>query len=874
MKNINPDKVKLIILIGTLLLGTFMTSVSASGFKFAVFGETRSPEASGSNNPEAQSEKFMALISQVISAGPDLVINVGDAINGYWEKSIPVKSGKRNPKKQRKLETARYLSAIQPLSDVGIKSYLVPGNHDISFSAFARRAYWRSFNHVYASFNYKKCTFIILNTEDTGTSEGGKGAIGARQYSWLNATLKKSLKSKFRFVFMHRPIFPADNSVDGKLSETDRKKLHALFIKYKVNMVFASRGGNPGSRTEKDGVEYYTVGISGEAAAKGEANYLIVSVDSDEVQVERKKLGNEKFRVPDGCVKSRELMELSDSGMKCTIVPANDFQKIHYKGQWDFEPRLVPGLSPGCMFTEENGAAAVMDFTGTSVSVITGLRFDHGFMEVSIDNGPAKTISLIGPGCSASAYLDYPFTASRDILVAANLKPGRHQLKIKFISKRDKIKYKIISRYEKRMPLLCMRLYGVKYGNYGFASLTGKLQALYDVPVEKAEVVIAGENGKFRAFTGHDGVYSISGIPGGEYTVSAVKKGMRAKNRKIKLEPGTESKADFIMACVPGNPLYGKIIYPSPGVPVIVKSGSGFDIEYIAENGASGWKAALVSGKNDVPLEISPEYRGDNVWIIPAVVPANCQEGLYTLRLVNSRGTAGRKRSVEVIREFKQDFTVAVLDSIEEDYRTLNKIIARLNKIRPAFVILLGDNVANPINLKTAKYKYRKLMRALEKLQVPSFVVSGNHDVGSHGELNMYGPWLEYVGKPYFSFNYGECHFQGISTGSCQVIPPEIIQPKLIEWMKKDLAAHRNDALRINFRHMVLIGYIPSWHPGWERTLKTDMVLYGHYGQNKKSVKGKTVYLQTPDVRKHGYYRIISIKNGKIASLDKLEEAH
>ena len=90
-----------------------------------------------------------------------------------------------------------------------------------------------------------------------------------------------------------------------------------------------------------------------------------------------------------------------------------------------------------------------------------------------------------------------------------------------------------------------------------------------------------------------------------------------------------------------------------------------------------------------------------------------------------------------------------------------------------------------------------------------------------------------------------------------------------IDWIKNDLARHQDDLLRFTFRHIVFVGYTPTWWPKWENeTCNVNMALYGHYAQNKVMTRGKTVYVQTADVRKHGWYRLVHVRNGRIIRFD------
>ena len=86
----------------------------------------------------------------------------------------------------------------------------------------------------------------------------------------------------------------------------------------------------------------------------------------------------------------------------------------------------VPALS-----ATEPGAEAVLEFEGTTVGAFVVAGPDAGSVEASVDDGPAKVISIYH---SYSAGLHYP----RSVVFGTDLKPGKHVLKLRISGESEK----------------------------------------------------------------------------------------------------------------------------------------------------------------------------------------------------------------------------------------------------------------------------------------------------------------------------------------------------------------------------------------------------------------------------------------------------
>lgn len=109
------------------------------------------------------------------------------------------------------------------------------GNHDL-YKDSDESVYTKMFGNSYYSFTEKNSYFIVL--------DDAKSDVNSTQMDWLKNELKKSQNYKYRFVFMHIPLYdPRYNSTGEGLSlgnSTTAKTLNCLFDQYNVTLIFTS----------------------------------------------------------------------------------------------------------------------------------------------------------------------------------------------------------------------------------------------------------------------------------------------------------------------------------------------------------------------------------------------------------------------------------------------------------------------------------------------------------------------------------------------------------------------------------------------------------------------------------------------------------
>ncbi len=258
-------------------------------FTFVVIGDTRT----GISIFEKQ-------INEINLIDPDLVIDVGDMINGY-------------AKKPQKIE-AMWDEFDKIVSQFTVPFIMVPGNHDI-WSPLSRKIYQRRYGKTYFSFDYKGVHFIVLDSEIGGIR------LSDAQIKWLKSDLESHRKARATFVFLHRPLWQ-DMHVGKGAGENWLKKVHPILVKNGVDAVFAGHVHKYIKYSPIDGVSYYITGGGGAGIANNPSqgdfhHYCLITVRDDKWKMAVIKPG---AIYPDTIVTSSANMQFSASASVIDIT--------------------------------------------------------------------------------------------------------------------------------------------------------------------------------------------------------------------------------------------------------------------------------------------------------------------------------------------------------------------------------------------------------------------------------------------------------------------------------------------------------------------------------------------------------------------------
>lgn len=222
---------------------------------------------------------------------PDFVITIGDMVQGY------------NDKESWDREAKEYLEVMENLE---VPWYPTAGNHDICWRGEGRPEnehegdYETVFGPAWYAMKHKDCWFIVLFTDEGDPETGFRTfdkpsaqMFSPRQTEWLGKMLKKAKGARQVFVFQHHPRWR------GGAYGDDWQRIHKMLVEAgNVQAVFAGHDHIMRYYGKRDGIEYYTIGVTGgmipdEAQKVGQKHhYFQVTVRGDSYSLAAISVGN------------------------------------------------------------------------------------------------------------------------------------------------------------------------------------------------------------------------------------------------------------------------------------------------------------------------------------------------------------------------------------------------------------------------------------------------------------------------------------------------------------------------------------------------------------------------------------------------------
>jgi hypothetical protein len=205
-------------------------------------------------------------VSEINLLKPAFVIHIGDFVPGYirdtgqWEKDI----------ERVKAILGRLEMPLFPLA----------GNHDVitgTGNPDDRRGeelYKRYFGPLYYSFDCRDAHFVCLYTDEALRSTP---QFSKEQLDWLQQDLACTAARQV-FVFVHKPVW--------EYPEGGWDAVHALLRRYPVRAVIAGHLHHYYKAQERDGIQYYVIGVTGgrlfsPELAGGLEHYCLLRVEPD-----------------------------------------------------------------------------------------------------------------------------------------------------------------------------------------------------------------------------------------------------------------------------------------------------------------------------------------------------------------------------------------------------------------------------------------------------------------------------------------------------------------------------------------------------------------------------------------------------------------
>jgi 3',5'-cyclic AMP phosphodiesterase CpdA len=340
------------------------------------------------------------------------------------------------------------------------------------------------------------------------------------------------------------------------------------------------------------------------------------------------------------------------------------------------------------------------------------------------------------------------------------------------------------------------------------------------------------------------------------------------------------------LSAIPIGDTLTVIITPLPNLPVIVLPGEDIFIYCKAAASTSNWHAQLQRGSIVVPLDLSFSVYDAALqrWRLCAPAPTPDLYEIYDLKVTASNGISDvAKHCVEIIPQRRNNYffvhiTDAHMPTTEYSYEggasdstsmvDMRKVVDDINLIHPEFVLFTGDlvNEGECEDYLTMR-SYTRAQKILNDIDVPVYVVAGNHDLGgwtstppSDGTARR--NWWRFFGWRYlqsppaslpartqdYSFDYGQVHYIGLEAYDnydewmYSTYGDTSFRNQQIDWLQDDIEQVPGSSKIILFYHYDFANQINL------SSLGADGALYGHGHQNQGSVSSVPFNLETDNI--------------------------
>ncbi len=230
-------------------------------FQFVIFGDRTGGPAEGI--------KVLAqAVDEVNLLDPDLVMTVGDLVNGYNQTDVWMK------------QMEEYRATMNHLKRPW---FPVAGNHDIYWRRDAQHPeekpsreheehYEKHFGPLWYWFEHKRCGFLVLFSDeghpdgrprDFGDAE--QQQISRTQLNWIAAELEKMKPLRHVFVFLHHPFWWGERYPGSNWDEVHR----LLARNGNVRAVIAGHIHQMRYDGVRDGIAYYALAATGASLIPG-----------------------------------------------------------------------------------------------------------------------------------------------------------------------------------------------------------------------------------------------------------------------------------------------------------------------------------------------------------------------------------------------------------------------------------------------------------------------------------------------------------------------------------------------------------------------------------------------------------------------------
>ncbi|HEY8397506.1 MAG TPA: metallophosphoesterase [Flavihumibacter sp.] len=137
-------------------------------------------------------------------------------------------------------------------------------------------------------------------------------------------------------------------------------------------------------------------------------------------------------------------------------------------------------------------------------------------------------------------------------------------------------------------------------------------------------------------------------------------------------------------------------------------------------------------------------------------------------------------------------------DSLQKEIAFFEKAVARVNELRPDFVVITGDLVHHPQDSIELR-EFERITKMIDA-SIPVYLTPGNHDVGNEPQTADLDFYKGIYGDDRFSFEHKGIRAIGLNSSLIKAKTPQWEQEQY-EWLEKELAAAQNSQQIYIFCH-------------------------------------------------------------------------
>lgn len=132
------------------------------------------------------------------------------------------------------------------------------------------------------------------------------------------------------------------------------------------------------------------------------------------------------------------------------------------------------------------------------------------------------------------------------------------------------------------------------------------------------------------------------------------------------------------------------------------------------------------------------------------------------------------------------------------DSLLLERMVANVNRLKPAFVLMTGD-MTNTSRQKDQVACYKMIMEKID-MSVPVYTVPGNHDIGGDASTDRVNAYISNYGEDRFCMTYEGCAFIGIDSPVIKYDNTELEVPQY-NWLLEKLYEAKDCRMRFVVSH-------------------------------------------------------------------------